>query len=386
MLRKFFKFQYSGAMALSVATLAALIISNSFLNTIYTGFFNTLITIGVGDFIIKKSFFLWINDGLMVVFFFLVGLELKREGIEGQLSSPKKIALPILAAFGGVIMPALIYSIINWHNPIFLKGWAIPTATDIAFMLGLISLLGKKVPNHLKIIFIAIAIIDDLIAITIIAVFYTHDLSYLWLCMAFFLCGILFFLNRQNVAQRTPYILIGVLLWLCVLQSGIHATLSGVILAFSIPLYVKGKTESPLKSMEKDLHPWVSYLVLPLFAFANAGVSLKGLSSEIFYHPITLGIIFGLFFGKQIGIMLISFLVVSLKICVLPSHITWKQYYGMSIIMGIGFTMSLFVGSLSFDNATHLIITRVGVIVGSMLSGVCGYFFLKTKCLNNTTL
>jgi NhaA family Na+:H+ antiporter len=381
MLKKFLKFESSGAMALSLATICALLISNSPLFGIYTRFFHTCIMIGIGDFIINKPLHLWVNDGLMVVFFFLVGLELKREALEGQLSSPKKIALPILAAVGGVIMPALIYTVFNNHNPIFLKGWAIPAATDIAFALGLISLLGKNAPNNLKITLIAIAIIDDLAAILIIAVFYSGTLYYSWLLIAGFFCIVLFLLNKKNIVHKTPYILTGILLWICVLQSGIHATLAGVVLAFSIPLSIQGRTDSPLKAIEKGLHPWVTYAVLPLFAFANAGVSLKGLTLEALYHPVSMGIILGLFFGKQLGIMLMTFITVSLKICELPAKTTWRQYYGMSIITGIGFTMSLFVGSLSFDESSLVIITRIGVILGSALSGISGYFFLKHACV-----
>lgn len=385
MLKFFFKFEPSGAMALGLATICALLISNSILYAYYTHLLETKIIFGIGNFMMNKPLYLWINDGLMAIFFFLVGLELKREAIEGQLSSPRKIALPILAALGGVIMPAVIYIFANWKNPLLLKGWAIPTATDIAFALGIISLLGKRVPSSLKITLVAIAIIDDLVSVAIIAFFYNRDVSYVWLCGALALCLVLFCLNKKNIVQITPYILIGFLLWMCILESGIHATLSGVVLAFFIPLHIKEKTYSPLKKIEKGLQPWVTYGVLPLFAFSNAGVSLTGLTCVTFYHSVTAGITFGLFFGKPLGVMLMTYLAVSLKICDLPTHTTWGQYFGMAILTGVGFTMSLFVGSLSFDDAILQIIMRVGVLTGSTLSGICGYFFLKRKCMQNIT-
>jgi NhaA family Na+:H+ antiporter len=385
MLKKFLKFEPSGAMALGMATICALLISNSPLHVFYTHLFETKIIFGIGNFMINKPLYLWINDGLMAIFFFLVGLELKREAIDGQLSSPRKIALPILAALGGVIVPAVIYIFVNWKNSLLLRGWAIPTATDIAFALGIISLLGKRVPDGLKITLVAIAIIDDLVSVAIIAFFYNRDVSYLWLCGASILCLGLFFLNKKNINQITPYILMGFLLWICILESGIHATLSGVVLALFIPLHIKEKTYSPLKKIEKDLHPWVTYGVLPLFAFSNAGVSLTGLTYATFYHSVAVGIILGLFFGKQLGVMLATYLAVSLKICDLPAQTTWRQYYGMAILTGVGFTMSLFVGSLSFDDAILQTIMRIGVLTGSTLSGICGYFFLKRKCMQTIT-
>lgn len=380
MLAKFLKFEAASGIVLGISALLALIINNSPLSSFYVHFFDLEIIIKIGEFVIDKPLFLWVNDGLMAIFFFLVGLELKREMIEGQLSSAKKIMLPILAALGGVVMPAVIYSYLNWHNPVFLKGWAIPAATDIAFALGIISLLGSRVPNALKVTLVAIAIIDDLAAIMIIALFYTNELSVLSLSFAGVMCLILFLLNQKNVISKAPYIVVGIILWACVLKSGVHATLAGVVLAFSIPLRIEGVSHSPSKNIEKDLHPWVAYGVLPLFAFANAGVSLKGVAFDALYHPVTLGIILGLFIGKQLGVMLMTFIAYSLRISELPAHVNWGQYYGMALLTGVGFTMSLFVGGLSFEDQVLQTDMRIGVLLGSTLSGIFGYFLLKNRC------
>ena len=377
MLKRFFQFEASGGILIGIAALLALFIKNSPLSVYYLGFFDLPIAIKIGAFSIDKPLFLWVNDGLMVIFFFLVGLELKRELLLGQLSSSKKITLPVLGALGGIVFPALIYSYFNWHNDHYLHGWAIPAATDIAFAIGVISLFGNRVPNGLKATLVAIAIIDDLAAIIIIALFYTSELSFVSLFLGGIFCFILLLLNQKNILQKGPYILAGIALWACVLKSGIHATLAGVIIAFAIPLRVDKEKETPLFRMEKALHPWVSFAVLPLFAFANAGVSLEGMGIHTLYHPVTLGIMLGLFFGKQVGVMFMTAIGVGLKICELPEKTNWSQYYGMALLTGIGFTMSLFIGSLTFDESYLRSNMRLGVILGSILSGMLGYLVLR---------
>jgi NhaA family Na+:H+ antiporter len=317
----------------------------------------------------------------MAIFFLLVGLEIKREMLEGQLSSKEQLILPVVAAFGGLVAPALIYAYFNWGDASAIKGWAIPAATDIAFALGVIMLLGKRVPASLKICLVAIAILDDLAAIIIIALFYTKSLSLISLGLAFLAIIALYIMNKKGVTKIAPYMVVGVLLWACVLKSGVHATLAGVVIALFIPLRAKNESgKSPAHSLEHSLHPWVAYSILPIFAFANAGVSLKGLSLDVLLHPITLGIAAGLFFGKQIGIMLITLICVMAKICKLPKNVNWSQYYAMSLITGIGFTMSLFIGTLAFDNIDNQTYVRLGVILGSLFSGISGYILLRITC------
>ncbi len=378
MIREFFKLEAAGGILLGLAAIVALIMENSPLQSLYDALLTTPVIIQIGAFAINKPLLLWINDGLMAVFFLLVGLEIKREILEGQLSTREQISLPAIAALGGLAVPALIYSYINWGDAESMRGWAIPAATDIAFALGVITLLGNRVPETLKICLVAIAILDDLAAIIIIALFYTDNLSLFSLAVGVIGITILTILNRRGVTNLAPYVVTGIFLWACVLKSGVHATLAGVILAFFIPLKIKNpEGKAPLRKLEHGLHPWVAYGVLPVFAFANAGVSLEGLSLEMMMQPITLGIAAGLFFGKQIGVMAFTALAVVTKLCRLPAGVSWKQYYGMSLITGIGFTMSLFIGTLAFSGIEHQTAVRLGVLSGSALSGILGYTILR---------
>lgn len=387
LIKEFFKLEASGGILLGIAAILALGMENSPLKAIYDSFLTIPFKIQIGEgFKLDKPLLLWINDGLMAIFFLLVGLEIKREVLQGQLSTKDQISLPAIAALGGLAVPALIYSYINTGDNHLMRGWAIPTATDIAFALGVITLLGSKVPQSLKITLVALAIIDDLAAILIIAIFYTENLSLLSLYSALIAISILAFLNYRHVTKVTPYMVVGLILWVCVLKSGVHATLAGVVLAFFIPLNGKegSKSPSPLISLEHNLHPWVAYGVLPVFAFANAGVSLTGLSLDILLHPLTLAITLGLFFGKQIGVMLFTYIGMLLKICKLPKDVNWVQYYGMSLLTGIGFTMSLFIGTLAFSDYESQSSVRIGVILGSLLSGLFGYILLSYSCKEKT--
>ncbi len=351
---------------------------NSPLQDLYGAFLHLPVSLHFGSFALDKSLLHWINDGLMAIFFLLVGLEIKREVVQGQLSSRQQIALPAIAALGGMIVPGIIYVLINQSNPVALHGWAIPTATDIAFALGVITLLGSRVPESLKITLVAIAIIDDLGAIVIIALFYTEHLSVLSLAFGSVAMVGLFLLNRSGVTKLSPYMVLGVILWMCVLKSGVHATLAGVVIAFAIPLKkVDASGKSPLQKLEHSLHPWVAYAVLPLFAFANAGVSLSGLTFDTLLEPVTLGIAAGLFFGKQIGIMGATALGKVTGLCTLPPNVNWKQYYGMTLLTGIGFTMSLFIGTLAFKDPDMQTSVRLGVLLGTILSGLGGYCYLR---------
>ncbi|MGC6471314.1 MAG: Na+/H+ antiporter NhaA [Parvibaculales bacterium] len=380
MLREFFKLEAAAGVLLAMTALLALIMENSPLRPLYDALLTTPVVIQIGEFLINKPLLLWINDGLMAVFFLLVGLEIKREILEGQLSTREQVSLPAFAALGGLVVPALVFSHLNWGDAVSLRGWAIPAATDIAFALGVMTLLGNRVPETLKISLVAIAIIDDLAAIVIIALFYTQDLSMFSLAIGVVAIAVLGMLNRRGVTSLAPYIVTGIVLWACVLKSGVHATLAGVILAFFIPLKIKDRHgEAPLLRLEHDLHPWVAYMILPVFAFANAGVPLQGLSVEVLMQPITLGIAAGLFFGKQIGVMGMTMLGVALRLCQLPAGVSWRQYYGMSLITGIGFTMSLFIGTLAFEDVAHQTAVRLGVLVGSLLSGLFGYLILRGK-------
>lgn len=378
MIRDFIKLESAGGIFLGLAALFALVMKNSPLSGIYDLFLTLPLSIQIGTFIIQKPLLLWINDGLMAVFFLLVGLEIKREILEGQLSSRKQISLPAFAALGGLIIPALIYVAVTWQTPQYLQGWAIPAATDIAFALGIVTLLGNRVPRALKVCLVAIAILDDLAAILIIALFYTENLSLTALGLGSLGLVPLFLFNQKGVTSLAPYILTGIFIWACVLKSGIHPTLAGVLVAFFIPLRgTSSKDAGPLHTLEKGLHPWVSYAILPIFAFANAGISLKGLSMDMLMHPISLGIILGLFIGKQIGVMGFTAFGRALRSIQLPRGVTWTQYYGMALITGVGFTMSLFIGTLAFEEAETLNTVRLGVITGSILSGVLGYVVLS---------
>nr|WP_306253116.1 Na+/H+ antiporter NhaA [Parvularcula sp. IMCC14364] len=373
----FLKLEASAGLILMFAAALALLANNSFLSDLYDQLLTTPVAVQIGALVIDKPLLLWINDGLMAIFFFLVGLEIKREVIQGELSSFDKASLPIFAAIGGMAIPALIYAWFNWGSPDTISGWAIPAATDIAFALGILALLGSRVPVVLKVFLLAVAIIDDLGAIAIIALFYTSDLSIIALIIAATGLVALFILNRMGVKRITPYALIGLIIWVSVLKSGVHATLAGVLVAFMIPLHGKDGAQSPLHKLEHDLHPWVAFLVLPIFAFANAGVSFAGLSLDAFLAPVTIGVALGLFFGKQIGVMAFAALAVSLRLAKLPQGVGWKELYGVACLTGVGFTMSLFIGTLAFSDADTLNQVRMGVLAGSIASGIVGFMVLS---------
>lgn len=376
MIRNFFKLEASAGIILCLAAILALLCENSFLKLTYDAFLTTRVSFQFGDFILDKPFLLWINDGLMAIFFLLVGLEIKREILEGQLSNRKQITLPVIATLGSIAIPSLIYTIANLDDLLALRGWAIPAATDIAFALGILMLLGKRVHENLKICLLAIAIIGDLAIIFIIALFYTKNLSFFSIGFSLIAILGLLLLNLRGVSKISPYIVIGFILWVSVLQSGVHTTLAGVILAAFIPLNAKNG-KKPLRSLEQGLHPWIAYAVLPLFAFANAGVSFQGVTLSVLMQPISLGIAAGLFFGTQIGIMLFTYFGVLMKLCKLPDEVNWCQYYGMACITGVGFTMSLFIGTLAFDDYSHQTSVRLGVLLGSIPSAVLGYCILR---------
>ncbi|OOZ39295.1 Na(+)/H(+) antiporter NhaA [Solemya pervernicosa gill symbiont] len=379
-MREFFKLESSSGIILVVAAILAMIMANSPLAIYYNMLIEMPVEVRVGPLELAKPLLLWINDGLMAVFFFLVGLELKRELLEGELKQIGNVVLPGLAAVGGMVVPALFYLLFNQDNTTAMQGWAIPTATDIAFALGVLSLLGKRVPISLKIFLVSLAIFDDMGAIIIIAIFYTADISLLSMMIAASCLVGLFILNRRGTSEMTPYILLGTIMWVAVLKSGVHATLAGVALALFIPMKSRHNPgQSLLKQMEHDLHGAVAFFILPLFAFANAGISLEGIGLSQLLHPVPLGIATGLFFGKQIGVFLFCWLGIKLGLARLPSDISWGMLYGVSLITGIGFTMSLFVGSLAFEETgiNMLFDERLGIIIGSLLSAVCGYFVLR---------
>ncbi len=374
-IKSFFRWESAGGIMLVLATLLALIFANTPLVDAYNTFLNVPIEVRIARFDIDKPLLLWVNDGLMAIFFFLVGLELKRELIEGELSSPSKLILPTVAAVGGMVVPALIYVAFNAGDPLALRGWAIPAATDIAFALGVLSLLGSRVPTSLKVFLVSLAIIDDIGAIIIIALFYTSNLSFLSLSIAVICAVILFIMNRTRVNSLASYILVGTVMWASVLKSGVHATLAGVALAFFIP-YITQEGRPLVKELENDLHPAVAFVILPLFAFVNAGVTLNGEVMSGLFSPIPMGIIAGLFFGKQIGIFLFSWGAVKLKLAPEP-NMRWQELYGVAIICGVGFTMSLFISALSFeDGSMYLAIDRLGVLLGSFLSAIVGFICL----------
>ncbi|MCB1784073.1 MAG: Na+/H+ antiporter NhaA [Alphaproteobacteria bacterium] len=384
-LYKFFSLKSAPGILLCIAAFLAMGIENSPLSWLYDTIKDLPVAVKFGSFSIDKPLLLWINDGLMAIFFLLVGLEIKREAIEGHLSRLDQISLPAVAALGGVIFPSILYAYINWSYPETRQGWAIPAATDIAFALGILILLGDRIPASLKICLVAIAIIDDLAAIIIIALFYTAKTSLISLSMAGAGLLLAFILNKRGVTHLGIYSVLGVFVWACVLKSGVHATLAGVALGLIIPLRIENKDgKSPLKVMEHILHPWVSFVVIPIFAFVNAGVSLSGLSLDTLLQPITLGIMIGLFLGKQLGVMCFTAISVSTKLCRLPEGVSWAQYYGMALLTGIGFTMSLFIGTLAFDNIENATAVRLGVLGGSILSAIAGVavllFTTKKNC------
>lgn len=383
-IKAFFEFEAAGGIVLALAAIAAMIIANSPLSVWYEGFIHAPVAIQIGNFAIAKDAHHWINDGLMAVFFFLVGLELKREVLIGELSNVKQIILPAGAALGGMIMPAIVYLLFNYNEPEFWKGWAIPAATDIAFALGILSLLGNRVPNSLKVFLVSIAIFDDIGAILIIALFYTSELSLESLAVAGLCLPFLYLLNRRNVTSITPYLLIGVIMWIAVLKSGIHATLAGVVLALFIPMFDRTDPEhSPLEELEHDLHNTVAFGILPIFAFANSGISLEGAGVAELFHSVPLGIAAGLFIGKQLGVMIMCWLIFKLGISTMPSGMNYKQIYGAALLCGVGFTMSLFIGGLAFAGDTTLFDERLGIIMGSIVSGIAGYLMLKVSLKDN---
>jgi NhaA family Na+:H+ antiporter len=376
-LRDFLRLEAAGGIVLGLAAIVAVVLANSPLAGIYNDLLYLSGSVTVGPLEIRKPLLLWLNDGWMAVFFLLVGMEIKREMLEGELSDAKAAGLPVVGAIGGMVVPAALYAAINWGDAVAMRGWAIPTATDIAFALGVMSLLGRSVPPSLKILLTAIAIIDDLGAIVIIAVFYTDNLSILSLVLAAIALAALALLNRSGVRSLTPYMLVGLVLWVCVLKSGVHATLAGVATGFAIPLAAKAGEESPLRWLEHALHPWVAYLVLPAFAFANAGVSLQGLNAAAMLEPVTLGILLGLFVGKQIGVFGALWLAIKAGWGRMPEGANWTQLYGLGLLCGIGFTMSLFIGGLAFDDAARGVEVRIGVLAGSILAAVIGAALLK---------
>ena len=375
---KFFQLKSAAGILLLAAAIAAILVENSFLSDSYAKLLHTSVSINISDFGVDKDLHHWINDGLMAIFFLLVGLEIKRELVQGHLSTREQFSLPAVAAIGGITIPAIIYIGLNFGNEVTSNGWAIPTATDIAFALGVVTLLGNRVPISLKVTLVAVAIIDDLMAIIIIASFYTSDLSITYLVFAALSTATLLILNNRKITKLSPYVLVGILLWVFVLKSGIHASLAGVVLAQFIPINAKNSSDhSPLYKLEHSIEPWVNFMILPIFAFANAGVSFSGMKLNLLWDPVTLGIILGLFFGKQIGVMLFTYIGSLLRICKLPSDVSWGQYYGLSIVTGIGFTMSLFIGSLAFTDPEYQTSVRLGVLIASLFAGVLGYLTLR---------
>lgn len=382
LVRRYIKKESTSGLILIAVTILALILRNSVFSEFYTTFLQTQIEFKVGEILdINKPLILWINDGLMAMFFLLIGLEIKRELIAGHLSTPRKVALPAIAALGGMLVPASIYVAFNFGDEFALQGWAIPTATDIAFALGILSLLGKRIPVSLKIFLMALAIFDDLGAILIIALFYTNDLSFHAISMAGICIMILIILNRFQVTKLGFYWIVGSLLWVFVLKSGVHATLAGIIVAFAIPLHAvneKRKLISPAKSLQHHIHFWVAFYILPLFAFVNAGVDLTNLSIDKITNGASMGIILGLFVGKQAGVFLFTYLAVKYKIAKMPRCSNWMQIYGVAVLTGIGFTMSLFIDSLAFQDSNAFFYTdKLGILIGSFLSGILGYLVLK---------
>ncbi|XUU60162.1 Na+/H+ antiporter NhaA [Erythrobacter sp. HA6-11] len=377
MLRDFMQKESAGGIVLIFAALAALVVANTPLNTAYKAWLDIPIVAGFGGFVIDKPLLLWVNDGLMAVFFFLIGLEVKREVMEGQLSSWDKASLPLVAAIGGMAIPAVIYLMINAGYPENQAGWAIPAATDIAFALGILALLGPRVPVALKALLLAIAVIDDIGAITIIALFYTGEIDTGYLAMGGAVFVVMLLVGRMKVPSAIPYVLLAILMWAFVLKSGVHATLAGVAAALTVPL-VANKGERLLEHMEHALHPWVAFLVIPIFGFANAGVVLLGLNPADLLAPLPLGIALGLLIGKQIGIFGFAWLAVKTGMAKLPERVNWRQIHGISLFAAIGFTMSLFIGNLAFATPEQVDAVKLGVLSGSTIAAIAGFFLLKS--------
>ena len=375
--RWFFKLEAASGLILLIAAILALIISNNDYSEVYFKTLDKYLFIGINEFGLKLSVLHWINDGLMAIFFFFVTLEIKREFLQGELSNIKQALLPIIGAVGGMLVPALIYVFININDVDTLKGWAIPSATDIAFSLGVLSLLGKRVPLSLKVFLTALAIIDDLGAIVIIALFYSGDLSIKYLSLMLFAFIVLLIINKFNIKKFLPYLIVGLFLWDFTHNSGIHATIAGVLLALTIPHRKSEKDFSLLIKIEHAISPYVAFGIMPLFAFANAGVSLEGLTLTSLLDKVPLGIVLGLFLGKQLGVFVFSYISIKLKIAQIPNNSNWFNFYGVGVLTGIGFTMSLFVGNLAFvENMQYMDGVKIGVLTGSLLSTLFGYFLI----------
>lgn len=378
-IQDFLKLEAASGLILMGAAVLAMIVANSPLSPYYDLLLDVPVVVAVGSFEIAKPLLLWINDGLMALFFFLVGLELKREFLDGDLSQPGQITLPAIGAVGGMLVPAACYAYFNWDNSQALNGWAIPTATDIAFALGILAIIGSRVPLQLKVFLTSLAIFDDLGAIIVIALFYTEQLSMTSLIVSAVILAIVFTINRRGVTDTAPYIFFGIILWVAVLKSGVHATLAGVILALFIPMKGKEGEPSPLKSLEHNLHSMVAFIILPIFAFANAGISFAGVGIEQITSPVPLGIIVGLLLGKQLGVFGFCFVAIKLGIAKLPENVNWPLLYGVAMLCGVGFTMSLFIGSLAFEQTGENLIfqDRLGIVVGSLISGLMGYLLIR---------
>ncbi|MCR8922882.1 Na+/H+ antiporter NhaA [Dasania sp. GY-MA-18] len=378
-IQRFIRLESTGGLLLIAATLLAMAVKNSTFSDLYIAFLNIPGMVQVGALSIEKPLFLWVNDGWMAIFFFVVGLEIKYELLHGHLSDRSQLVLPLAGAVGGVAVPAIIYLMLNWHDPVGVKGWAVPTATDIAFALGVLAAVGSRVPVALKVFLMTLAILDDLIAIVIIALFYTSGLSLTSLVAAAIVLALMLALKLAGTRGPFPFIILGAILWVCVLKSGVHATLAGVITAFFISTKIpEGHTVSPAKSLIEDLHPWVAFVILPMFALVNAGVSFEGLSISSLFEPVPLGITLGLFIGKPIGVMLCVATAIMMGLARLPTGVTWMHLFGVSVLCGVGFTMSLFIGGLAFaeGGAGYARIDRLGILFGSGLSAVLGYLIL----------
>ncbi len=381
LIKDFLAHEASAGVLLFVFAVVAIVIKNTELAIYYDDFLNKQnIGLSFGDAMFSMSIGYWINDALMAIFFFLVGMEIKREIFIGELSSPSRIVFPVVAAVGGALFPALIFTFFNYSDPVAMQGWAIPCATDIAFALGVLMLLGDRIPGSVKLFLLSVAIIDDLMGISIIALFYTEELSMHMLAYALFTFLILLGFSWKGVQSKLFYILGGVVLWALVHASGVHATIAGVLLAFTIPLQKpKGHSESVLEEFEHALEPWVAFLILPIFAFANAGVSFAGFSFGDILNGVSIGVILGLFIGKQIGVFGTAILLHKLKLIKKPSNMTWSHLYGVSLLAGIGFTLSLFIGGLAYSDPVYIDQMKIGVLIGSFISAVIGYCYLRAK-------
>jgi NhaA family Na+:H+ antiporter len=394
-LQNFFTTEAIGGMLLLAAAIMAMILKNSAYGDNYSAFLETpvAVTIGVmdGALDIQKPLLLWINDGLMAIFFFMIGMEVKREILIGQFSDVKQTILPIIAGIGGIAVPAICYYLLTADNPEAIQGWAIPTATDIAFALGILALVGPGVPIALKLFLMTLAIIDDIGALAIIAFFFTSKLSITAIIVAGISVAALITMSMRGVTRLAPYIFVGLILWVSVLKSGVHATLAGVILGFCIPMGPREpgrETESPLQMLIHEVHPWAAFFILPLFAFANAGISLEGMKLADLFTGVPLAIMVGVFVGKQVGVFGFSWLAIKMKLCELPEGVSWQQLYGAAMLCGVGFTMSLFIGSLAFEEGGVLGTTRpdrLGIIAGSLLAGIAGFVVLKLATPNPKT-